>query len=76
MRTKHASAVSPANSYCLSTSEFAKRNLVKPQTVRKQHAATGTYFGVRPLPLPNRKLLWPDDSIQQLVDNKLGGNAA
>lgn len=73
MNPKSAEAASPADNYCLSTSEFAKRNLVEPQTVRKQHSTTGSYFGVRPLPLPNRRLLWPDDSIQKLVSDKLGG---
>ena len=73
MNPKYSSAASPADNYCLTTSEFAKRNLVEPQTVRKQHSITGSYFGVRPLPLPNRRLLWPDDSILKLVNEKLGG---
>lgn len=63
----------PEANYRLSTEEFAHQHLVQPQTVRKQYAATGSYFGVRPLPLPNRKLLWPADSIEQLVALKLGG---
>jgi hypothetical protein len=73
MKTKSETAVSTAENYNLSTSEFAQRNLVKPQTVRKQHSATGSYFGVRPVVLPNRKLLWPDNSIQQLIANKVSG---
>lgn len=75
MSLKCDSGTPAASSYCLSTDEFAKRNLVLPQTVRKQHSATGSYFGVRPVPLPNRKLLWPDNSIQQLVAEKLGGTS-
>jgi hypothetical protein len=70
------SAGKPADLYRLSTDAFAKQHLVLPQTVRKQYAANGSYFGVRPLQLPNRKLLWPDDSIKRLVATKLGGEAA
>lgn len=53
----------------LTTEEFASQNLVKAQTVRKQYAATGSYHGVRPVRLPNRRLLWPSDSIQRLIFN-------
>lgn len=53
--------------YCLSTESFAAQYLVEPQTVRKQYAMTGSYHGVRPLRLPNRKLLWPADSIEKLL---------
>ena len=56
-----------ANCYRLSTDQYAAQNLVQPQTVRKQVAATGTYFGVRPIRLPNRRLLWPDNTITSLV---------
>jgi len=30
------------------TAEFAAKNLVKPQTVRKQLCQTGSYFGTKP----------------------------
>ncbi len=51
----------------LSTEAFAAQFLVAPQTVRKQYAATGSYHGIRPVRLPNRKLLWPADSINKLL---------
>lgn len=76
MHPNPTSAGQPADHYRLSTEAFAQQHLVLPQTVRKQYAANGSYFGIRPLPLPNRKLLWPDDSIKQLVATKLGGEAA
>ena len=57
--------------FCLSTEQFADRYLVAPQTVRKQLSQSGSYFGVRPLRLPNRKLLWPSDSLQSLVAKEL-----
>lgn len=53
--------------YRLSTESFAAQYLVEPQTVRKQYAATGSYHGIRPVRLPNRKLLWPADSIKKLL---------
>lgn len=67
-KTKQPNEV--ANHYRLSTEEFAAQHLVLAQTVRKQYAATGSYFGVRPLQLPNRKLLWPANSIERLLAGK------
>jgi len=70
MKNRNFSALSAeetAKRYCLSTDEYAAQNLVQSQTVRKQVSATGTYFGVRPLRLPNRRLLWPDNTIEDLV---------
>ena len=58
--------------YRLSTEAFAARYLVEPQSVRKQYAANGSYCGVRPLVLPNRRLLWPDDTIELLVQATFG----
>lgn len=64
-----------SNRYGLTTDEFAAQHVVKPQTVRKRYAATGTYHGVQPLRLPNRRLLWPVDSIDALLANR-SGNAS
>jgi hypothetical protein len=41
------------------TDQFAELNGVKAQSVRKRYAQTGSYFGVRPLKLANRRLKWP-----------------
>ena len=41
------------------TAEFAAKNLVKPQTVRKQLCQTGSYFGTKPKKLVNGRLSWP-----------------
>ena len=56
-----------ANRYGLTTEQFAAQHLVKPQTVRKRYAASGSYHGVCPVRLPNRRLLWPADSIDALL---------
>ena len=42
-----------------STEAFAALNQVKPQTVRKRYCQTGSYFGVIPEKLANRRLVWP-----------------
>jgi hypothetical protein len=41
------------------TEAFAALNQVKAQTVRKRLCETGSYFGVIPEKLANRKLVWP-----------------
>lgn len=46
--------------YRLSTETFAEQNLVKASTVIKRVCITGSYHGVRPCKLANRRLLWPD----------------
>jgi hypothetical protein len=75
MNTTSISPRTPAERYCLSTEAFAARYHVAAQTVRKRYAATSAYFDIRPLSLPNGRLLWPDDSIEVLIEAKLGGAA-
>ena len=48
-----------ANQRRQSTDKFAQQNHVRPQTVRKRYCDTGSYFGVRPIKLPNGRLSWP-----------------
>ena len=57
--------------YRLTTDEFAAERRVLPQSVRKQYAATGAYCGIVPLRLPNRRLLWPADTIKQIAASQL-----
>jgi hypothetical protein len=61
--------------YTLPTEDFAAELLVKPQTVLKQYSATGAYCGIRPIKLASRKLLWPNDVIEHLANQQLGGTA-
>lgn len=67
MTSQTTSADYAAATYRLSTAAFAAQNLVQAQTVRKLYAASGSYHGVRPLRLPNRRLLWPSNSIDYLL---------
>lgn len=62
----------PSGRYRYSTEQFAAQHLVLPQTVLKQFSATGSYLGIRPVRLPNRRLLWPADSIEQIVAKAFG----
>lgn len=74
MKTKFSPVSHEASNFQLSTADFAAQHLVEPQTVRKQYCVTGSYHGVRPLRLPNRKLLWPANSIDSLLaSNRVGG---
>jgi hypothetical protein len=50
----------------LTTQELADGIGLKPQSIRKRYSETGAYYCVRPIKLPNRRLLWPADSIAQL----------
>ncbi|MDN6885467.1 DNA-binding protein [Variovorax sp. NFACC27] len=58
----------PADRFRLTTTEFATQQLVNAQTVRKRLSLHGSYFGVKPLRLLNRRLLWPADSIKTLIE--------
>jgi hypothetical protein len=74
MTTTHQSNENPASaviSFTDDTEQFAELNGVKAQSVRKRYSQTGSYFGIRPLQLANRRLKWPhafaiksDDSVQ------------
>ena len=47
------------------TEDFAAANAVKPGSVRSRYCREGSYFGVRPVKLPNGRLLWPVADAQQ-----------
>jgi hypothetical protein len=49
------------------TDEFAAALGTKPQTVRARVCKTGSYYGARPLKLPNRMLRWPADALESLL---------
>lgn len=51
----------------LTTDEAAERLNVRPRSIRKRYSQTGAYFSVRPIKLPNRRLWWPIDAVEQLT---------
>ena len=72
MNTTPQSGETNAARFSLITKELAARLRVEPQTVRKQYSKTGSYCGLRPMQLPNRRLLWPEDALEQLVEMRMG----
>lgn len=55
----------------LTTEELAESLGMSAQTLRKRYSQTGSYFSVRPIKLPNRRLLWPGDSVEQLISSRI-----
>ncbi|QZA78186.1 hypothetical protein K4H28_01810 [Deefgea tanakiae] len=51
----------------LSTNEYAGVLGNKPQTILKGYCLHGHYLGVRPLKLPNGRLLWPRAEVEALL---------
>jgi len=51
----------------LTTEELAITLAMSPQSIRKRFCLTGEYFGVRPIKMPNGRLFWPSDALQQLA---------
>jgi|GEM_PF-580630 len=51
----------------LSTAELARQSLATAGSIRVRYCKTGSYFGIRPLKLPNGRLLWPSDALLQLT---------
>jgi len=59
----------------VSTEEYAKLHLVKPQTLLHNHCKKGHYFGVVPTKLPNGRLLWPLESENKsTVESSIRGS--
>lgn len=52
----------------ITTAEFADRFHVKPETIRHGYCVNGHYMGIKPLKLPNRRLLWPKAEALRLLD--------
>jgi hypothetical protein len=53
------------------TEAAAQMLLVEPSTLRKSHSINGHYAGIRPTRLPSRKLAWPRQRIEDLLNNRL-----
>jgi hypothetical protein len=51
----------------LTTDELAERLSVRARSIHKRYSQTGAYFSVRPVKLPNGRLWWPIDSVEQLA---------
>lgn len=52
----------------LTTEAAAARLGVTPQTLRSHLCRNGHYFGITPVKMPNRLLLWPADAFERLAE--------
>jgi len=64
-KTNPAPAARPAAK--LSTEDAARLLLVKPQTARASFCRHGHWLGLRPLKLPNGRLLWDAAEVERLL---------
>jgi hypothetical protein len=51
----------------MTTGELATAIGVKPESIRVRLCRKGSYFGLRPRKLENRRLLWPADAVKRLT---------
>jgi len=54
----------------LTTAELARELGVKPATVHRAYCVRGHYMGIRPVKLPNRRLLWPVSEVEALLNGE------
>jgi hypothetical protein len=52
------------------TSKFAKIFNVQGASVRRSYCLNGHYLGIRPVKLPNGRLMWPEDQAQAIVNGQ------
>lgn len=50
----------------ITTEELAVLLSIRPQSIRKRFCQTGGYFNLRPIKMPNGRLMWPADALEQL----------
>lgn len=49
------------------TKEFASVLHVEPQTIIRGLCLRGNYLGIKPIKLPNHRLLWPRAELEKLL---------
>ena len=52
----------------ITTEELAALLSIRPQSIRKRFYQTGAYFSLRPVKLPNGRLMWPADALDKLAE--------
>ncbi|MBU9681189.1 DNA-binding protein [Burkholderia multivorans] len=52
----------------ITTEELAALLSIRPQSIRKRFCQTGAYFSLRPVKLPNGRLMWPADALDKLTE--------
>ncbi|MDN7674213.1 monooxygenase [Burkholderia oklahomensis] len=51
----------------LTTNRLAQRLGLQPDTLRVALCRHDSYFGVKPLKLPNGRLAWPHDAVERIL---------
>jgi hypothetical protein len=54
--------------HMLTTIELAEQTRGTPASIRAELCRKGHYLGLTPERLPNGRLLWPADSMEQLLE--------
>lgn len=57
-----------AGNQLIPTKEFAKIVHVEGGTVRRAYCINGHYMGLKPVKLPNNRLLWSESDAMKLID--------
>jgi hypothetical protein len=57
----------------ITTEQVARLLGVTPGTVRRGLCVNGHYLGLRPVKLPNRRLLWPGDALLRVMTGEQVG---
>jgi hypothetical protein len=56
----------------ITTKQYAEGLNIKPESIIRRLSIHKHYFGITPQKLPNRRLAWPADSLDQLKGRKNG----
>jgi hypothetical protein len=51
----------------VTTEQLAAALHVEPESIHKARSKNGHYCGVHPIKLPNRRLAWPPDAVEQIT---------
>lgn len=70
MSTNQGPLPSTSPGTLLTTEAFASAICCEPASIRKRYCTTGSYFGVQPRKLPNRRLLWPANAVDLLLNSE------
>lgn len=55
----------------LTTEQLASELGICAQSIRKRFSQTGSYFNLQPIKLPNRRLLWPANAFDLLINGSV-----
>ncbi len=52
----------------VTTTALADAIGIKPESIRSHISRKGEYYGVVPQKLPNGRLIWPEDSLERIMN--------